>query len=83
MSMWTVNRGEIVIYQGALKVAAKGYAWPSLSQIAAMFECDMSLISRHLRYVYATTEQDRAATVAFFCNNCRRSGSRGERSPRR
>jgi hypothetical protein len=37
-----------------------------LNQIAALFERDKSVISRHLRNVYATAELDRAATVAFF-----------------
>lgn len=66
------GRGEIVIYQEAqgqpgLEVRlAQDSLWLSLNQIAALFERDKSVISRHLRNVYATAELDRAATVAFF-----------------
>ena len=66
------TRGEIVLYQGQdgtveLDVRLERESlWLSLNQIAALFERDKSVISRHLRNVYATAELDRAATVAFF-----------------
>ena len=66
------DRGEIVIFQEAqgqpgLEVRLEQESvWLSLNQIAALFERDKSVISRHLRNVYATAELDRAATVAFF-----------------
>ena len=66
------TRGEIVLYQGQdgtveLDVRLdRESLWLSLNQIAALFERDKSVISRHLRNVYATAELDRAATVAFF-----------------
>jgi hypothetical protein len=68
----TGERGEIIIYQAAqgqpdLQVRlAQDSLWLSLNQIAALFERDKSVISRHLRNVYATAELDRMATVAFF-----------------
>ena len=66
------TRGEIVLYQGQdgtveLDVRLERESlWLSLNQIAALFEREKSVISRHLRNVYATAELDRAATVAFF-----------------
>jgi hypothetical protein len=66
------TRGEIVLYQGQdgtveLDVRLERESlWLSLNQIAALFERDKSVISRHLRNVYATAELDRVATVAFF-----------------
>jgi prophage maintenance system killer protein len=66
------DRGEIVIYQpssGAaiLDVRLTGETlWLSLNQIAALFERDKSVISRHLRKVFSEGELDRSATVAFF-----------------
>ena len=38
--------------------------WLSLNQIADLFEKDKSVISRHLRNIYADGELDRNATVA-------------------
>ena len=66
------TRGEIVLYQGQDGIVEldvrleRESLWLSLNQIAALFERDKSVISRHLRNVYATAELDRAATVAFF-----------------
>jgi hypothetical protein len=75
MSMRTVDRGEIAIYQRALEVRLEQESvWLSLNQIAAMFECDKSAISRHLRNVYATAELDRTATVAFFATTAADQG---------
>ena len=45
--------------------------WLSLNQIAALFERDKSVVSRHLRNVYATADEYRAATVGIFCNSSR------------
>jgi prophage maintenance system killer protein len=53
--------------------------WLSLNQIAALFERDKSVISRHLRNVYATAELDRAATVAFFATVQEEGGRTVER----
>jgi hypothetical protein len=38
--------------------------WLSLNQLAALFERDKSVISRHLRNVFKEGELDRASTVA-------------------
>ncbi len=68
----TVGRGEIVIYQEAQDLPGlqvrleQDSVWLNLNQIAALFERDKSVVSRHLRNIYATAELDRAATVAFF-----------------
>lgn len=40
--------------------------WLNLNQIASLFGRDKSVISRHLRNIYETSELDRPATVAFF-----------------
>jgi hypothetical protein len=66
------TRGEIVIYQtpggeSKLDVRLAGETlWLSLNQIAALFERDKSVISRHLRRVFAEGELDRESTVAFL-----------------
>jgi prophage maintenance system killer protein len=66
------GRGEIVIYQpgeggGRLEVRLeKESLWLSLNQIAAVFERDKSVISRHLNNVFREGELDRGSTVAFF-----------------
>lgn len=49
--------------------------WLSLNQIALLFDRDKSVISKHLRNVYATGELKREATVAFFAT-VQREGSR-------
>jgi len=66
------GRGEIVIYQapggeGRLEVRLDGDTlWLSLNHIAALFERDKSVISRHLRNVFREGELDRESVVAFF-----------------
>ena len=66
------GRGEIVIYQpgeggGRLEVRLEQDSlWLSLNQIAAVFEQDKSVISRHLNNVFREGELDRRSTVAFF-----------------
>lgn len=66
------GRGEIVIYQpgeggGRLEVRLEHESlWLSLNQIAAVFERDKSVISRHLSNVFREGELDRGSTVAFF-----------------
>ena len=66
------NRGEIIIYQAPggetrLDVRLSGETlWLNLNQIAALFERDKSVISRHLRKVFQTGELERDSVVAFF-----------------
>jgi hypothetical protein len=66
------GKGEIVIYQpgegvGRLEVRLEQESlWLSLNQIAAVFERDKSVISRHLRNVFREGELDRESVVAFF-----------------
>ena len=66
------DRGEIVIFQEAqgqpgLEVRLEQESvWLSLNQIAALFERDKSVISRHLGNVFREGELDRQAVVAFF-----------------
>ncbi|MDH7462149.1 RhuM family protein [Chitinophagaceae bacterium 26-R-25] len=64
------NKGEVVIYQsqdGQTIIDVKlenESVWLSLSEISTLFGKDKSVISRHLRNVYAEGELDRTATVA-------------------
>jgi len=64
--------GEIVLYQAAdgrvqLEVRLERETiWLSLNQMAALFDRDKSVISRHLRNIYREGELDEGATVAFF-----------------
>lgn len=65
-------RGEIVLYRApdgsiALDVRLEQETvWLNLNQMAALFERDKSVISRHLRNIYREGELDRQATVAKF-----------------
>ena len=59
---------EIVIYDGGearveVRVAHEN-VWLSLQQLADLFGRDKSVISRHLRNIFASGELDREATVA-------------------
>ena len=59
---------EIVIYEGAdarveVRVERED-VWLSLQQLAALFGRDKSVISRHLRNVFASGELERGAVVA-------------------
>ncbi len=62
--------GEVIVYESpdgvaCVEVIVSGdTVWLSLSQIAALFERDKSVISRHLKAVFSSGELDRAATVA-------------------
>lgn len=64
--------GEVVLYEApdgsvSLEVRLeKETIWLSLSQMAALFERDKSVISRHLSNVFKEGELSREATVAFF-----------------
>jgi len=64
--------GEIVLYRArdgraALDVRlTEETVWLSLNQMAALFDRDKSVISRHLRNVFVTKELDRESVVAFF-----------------
>src|SRR5690606_5422958 len=62
--------GEIIIYQGnnkdiQIEVQFENETfWLSLNQIAALFEKDKSVISRHLNNIYKEGELDVDSTVA-------------------
>ena len=68
----TGGRGEMIIYQEALGQPglevrlAQDSLWLSLNQIAALFERDKSVISRHLRKVFSEGELDRAQLLHFL-----------------
>jgi hypothetical protein len=63
-------RGEVVLYQASdgtvsLDVRLERQSlWLSLSQMAALFDRDKSLVSRHLRNIFCDAELDREADVA-------------------
>lgn len=64
--------GEIVLYQSAdgriiLDVRLERETiWLSLNQMAALFDRDKSVISRHLRNIFQEGEIERSSVVAFF-----------------
>lgn len=64
--------GEIVLYQapdGSVSLDVRlerETIWLNLNQMAALFERDKSVISRHLSNVYREGELERASTVAKF-----------------
>jgi len=65
-----MTRGEVVVYEapdGEVRVDVRlerDTVWLSLGQMADLFGRDKSVISRHLRSVFASGELDREATVA-------------------
>jgi len=66
------QKGEIVIYktedgQTALDVTLEGQTvWLNLNQMAALFQRDKSVISRHITNVFKSKELQRNSVVAFF-----------------
>jgi len=64
------TQGEMIIYQnnkGAITLRGdfnNETIWASLEQIAALFERDKSVISRHISNIYKEGELERRATVA-------------------
>jgi prophage maintenance system killer protein len=66
----TAAGGEIILFKskdGAISVTAqlkKETLWLSLEQIARLFGRDKSVVSRHLKNVYASGELERKGTVA-------------------
>lgn len=65
-----IPTGEVVLYQapdGQVRVEVRlerETVWLSLTQMAELFGRDKSVISRHLRNVFASGELERGATVA-------------------
>lgn len=74
--------GEIVLFQtpdGKVTLDVRleqDTIWLSLNQMAALFERDKSVISRHLRNIYREGELDKVATVAFFATVQEEGGRR-------
>jgi hypothetical protein len=66
------TNNQIVVYQaksGAIELRRDIRAdtiWASLDQIARVFGRDKSVISRHIKKVFAERELKRASVVAFF-----------------
>ena len=66
------NPGELVIYQtgdGQAHVQVRlsgGTVWLSLNQLAGLFQRDKSVISKHIRNIFAEGELDASRTVAKF-----------------
>lgn len=64
------NKGEIIIYesndhQAHVEVRFEGETfWLNLNQIAALFERDKSVISRHINNIFKEGELNKEATVA-------------------
>ena len=83
-----VTGGDVVVYEEKggrvrLEVRLEGETvWLSLSQMAELFGRDKSVISKHLRGVFATGELSRAATVAENAT-VQREGGRDGHSPDR
>jgi len=66
------SKGEVAIFRsgtgrpGLAVRLEQGTLWLNINQLAALFERDKSLISRHLRSVYPEGELERETTVAIF-----------------
>lgn len=72
MSESAEGRGELILYRaedGAAAIqlrALDGRVWLSLNQIAALFERDKSVISRHIKAIFEEGEQVPDAVVARY-----------------
>ncbi len=68
------DRGEIIIYQAPdgetrLDVRLSGETlWLTQAQIAELFQKERSVVTKHLRNVFAQGELERAAVCAFFAH---------------
>ena len=77
------NHGEVVIYQSADGAAKLDVllqdetVWLTQDQMAALFQRDKSVISRHIKNIYADGELQSDTTVANFATVVNR-GYRGE-----
>lgn len=84
-TMIQAHGGEIVLYRAkdgsaALDVRLEQETiWLSLNQMAALFNRDKSVVSRHLRNIFVTRELDRESTVAFFATVQNEGGHAVER----
>ncbi len=67
-----VSEAELILYRsddGATQIQLKaldGRAWMNLAQIAALFQRDKSVISRHLASIFADGELDEGSVVARY-----------------
>ena len=84
MSMPTVDRGEIVIYQETLEVRLEQESvWLNLNLYRRLVR------ARQVGYLKGTAQRLRDGgtrpngNCCIFCNNCHRSEPRGERLPMR
>jgi hypothetical protein len=66
------NKGQILLYQTPdgeprIEVTLQGETvWLSLDQMAELFQCNKSTISRHIKNVLEEGELNADSTVAFF-----------------
>lgn len=66
------ENNSIQIYQaenGSLEIQVdnnQDTIWLNLNQISLLFEKDKSVISRHIKNIYAEQELDKSSTLAFF-----------------
>ena len=59
--------GQVVLFKNKLEVRlVQDTVWLSLNQMAALFERDKSVVSRHLRNIFKEKELRSESTVAFF-----------------
>jgi hypothetical protein len=68
----TESSSELVLYttkDGRVALDARlahETIWLNLNQLAALFERDKSVVSRHLRNIFSSNELERTSTVALF-----------------
>ena len=68
--------GQVVLFKNKLEVRlVQDTVWLSLNQMAALFERDKSVVSRHLRNIFKEKELRSESTVAFFAT-VQKEGSR-------
>jgi len=72
-----INKGEIIIYQTSKKEVElrvfleKETVWLSLEQMTTLFGRDKSVISRHIKNVFAEKELDKNSVVANFATTAK------------
>jgi prophage maintenance system killer protein len=79
------DRGEIIIYRAPDNTVqldvrmAQETVWLNLNQLSLLFDRDKSVISRHIKSVFASNELSTEEVVAFFATTTRHGSMKGKK----
>jgi death-on-curing family protein len=78
------SENQLTIYQaenGALELradAAQETIWANMDQLARLFERDKSVISRHIKNIFAEQELNKEVVIAFFATTTQHGAIKGK-----